>query len=90
MIDPSAVRFEKGRTALAIGWMLAAFIYTALSASHYTGLYRTLAEFSMAHFGSYHPTEVFLIILLGLCLPVKWLAPKLWRRSPGRSINKDH
>ena len=51
MRDPSSVKFERGRTDLAIGWMLKAFIYTAFSAIHYTGFYRTLAEFNMAHFG---------------------------------------
>lgn len=71
---------DRRRAVAAIVWMVVTFAYLGISAGTYTGLYRLVAEFQLRHFGSYRETGSFIVPLFILWLPVRWIAPKFWRR----------
>lgn len=71
---------DQRRAVIAIVWMVATFAYLSVSAGTFTGLYRLIAEYQLRHFGSYRSTGSFIAPLFLLWLPVRWIAPKFWRR----------
>ncbi len=60
--------------------------YVVYAASTYSGLYQALAEFELRVFGSYDSAATFLALLIGLCVPTRFIAPKLWKKRQPRPV----
>lgn len=83
MPSPLLSEPDQRRATIAIIWMVVTFAYLSFCARTFTGLYRQVAEFQLRHFGSYPETGSFIVPLFLLWLPVRWIAPKFWRRPLG-------
>ena len=76
------------RSVLAVAWIGLAAFYVIYAAATYTGLYEALAELQLRIFSSFDPTLTFLVLLIGLCLPVRFIAPEVWKRRTPASLAK--
>lgn len=67
---------SRWRDAIAFSWLGVALLYTIYAASTYTGLYEWLAERELAIFGSYDPTELFLVLVVASVVIAGAISPK--------------